>query len=287
MRKLIINADDFGLTEGVNFAISDCFLEGVLTSATLMVNTQATDHAVKLVMSSEYRNLGVGLHFNLTLGKPISPAEHVPSLINGAGEFHGRSDFNKRMMLGLIKAKHIRTELLAQYQRFLSYGIEPTHIDGHQHVQAFQSVFACVADLCLDQNLAIRVPWVLALSQKKSLLRKLKQAYLSHVIQQSTRGWEGRLRWNSSLSSIFDLEIKELSELSIDHYRNLFEYFESGVNELMVHPAQSAAEQKGLTRIGETSEAEWRIMRTSGFKDLIAEGDFQLCHFGNAWVNDL
>lgn len=79
-KQLIINADDFGLTSGVNQAVMDCSQQGSVSSATLMVNTAASEEAASLARSNP--NLGLGLHFNLTLGRPVSTPVKVPSLVD-------------------------------------------------------------------------------------------------------------------------------------------------------------------------------------------------------------
>ena len=89
MKKLIVNADDFGLTNGVNRAIIEGHARGAITSATLMANMPAFDAAVRL--AKDHPSLGVGLHFNITQGPPVADASRVGSLIDDGGEFWGTS----------------------------------------------------------------------------------------------------------------------------------------------------------------------------------------------------
>lgn len=130
--KLIINADDFGLTEGVNQAIIDLANKGTLSSTTVMVNMPFANEAIKL---KEYPSFSIGLHFNLTEGKPISEPEKCSSLLDADGNFYSYSTFVKKLKNGAIKQEHILEELRAQYNK-LTEIIEcsPSHIDSHQNI---------------------------------------------------------------------------------------------------------------------------------------------------------
>src|SRR5204863_9488270 len=83
VKRLIVNADDFGLTANVNRAILDGHCRGVITSASLLSNGEAFESAVALALQTP--RLGVGVHLNLTEGKPVAAALEIPSLVNGGG----------------------------------------------------------------------------------------------------------------------------------------------------------------------------------------------------------
>jgi len=86
MKKVIVNADDFGLTQGVNEGIVKAYQEGILTSATLMANMPGFDQAVEL--AGTHPELGVGLHLNILRGHPLSPAQTVGSLLSKGPSFY-------------------------------------------------------------------------------------------------------------------------------------------------------------------------------------------------------
>src|SRR5262249_60976007 len=101
-KRLIVNADDFGLTTGVNRAIIEGHTRGAITSATLMANMPAFDAAVRL--ANDHPSLGVGLHINITQGRPVADASRVSSLINDRGAFWGTSTaFLRRMPAGGVR----------------------------------------------------------------------------------------------------------------------------------------------------------------------------------------
>src|SRR5262245_21994876 len=112
-KRLIVNADDFGLTAGVNRAIIEGHMRGAITSATVMANMPAFDDAVRL--ARDCPSLGVGLRFNITQGRPVAAASRVRSLIDGRGEFWGTSGaLLKRSLTGRLNSEEIAIELRAQ-----------------------------------------------------------------------------------------------------------------------------------------------------------------------------
>jgi chitin disaccharide deacetylase len=143
-RRLIVNADDFGLSDGVNAGIADAVAAGVVTSATLMVNTPGFDDAVRRAAGLG-PGLGVGLHFNLTTGAPVAGASAVPSLVDGAGRFLPLARLLRRLLAGRVRGGDVRLEADAQFARLRAAGLAPTHADSHRHVHAHPVVRRALA----------------------------------------------------------------------------------------------------------------------------------------------
>jgi len=144
-KHLIINADDFGLAPGINQAVIDLHQAGVVTSTSLMVNMPGFNDAVKRVRHAP--TLGVGLHFNLSEGVPIAPANWIPSLVNHKGEFSNNLGWDE---------SDVMTELKAQMHRLQSAGINPTHIDSHGFIQKRMAVCRPMLILARTMNLPMR-----------------------------------------------------------------------------------------------------------------------------------
>jgi hopanoid biosynthesis associated protein HpnK len=140
VKRLIVNADDFGLTSGVNRAILELHAAGVLTSATLMANASATEEAVERAKGAPA--LGVGCHVVLADGMPVMPADEIPSLIDGSsGALHTTlGAFVQRLLTGRIRSKEIESEAVAQIKRIQGQGVHLTHIDTHKHTHMFPAV---------------------------------------------------------------------------------------------------------------------------------------------------
>jgi predicted glycoside hydrolase/deacetylase ChbG (UPF0249 family) len=151
MRKLlIVNADDFGLSRGQNYGIVEACRNGVVTSTTALVNGAAIDHAVDV--RRLVPELGVGLHFTLTLGKPVG---QLPSLTRDGllGKW-----LWERASAGTLPLAEIADELECQYTRFITlFGAPPTHIDSHHHVHMLADLFPLVADFASKKGVPMRV----------------------------------------------------------------------------------------------------------------------------------
>jgi len=168
--RLILNADDFGLTSGINRAIGELSAAGVLTSATLMANGPAFDDAV--TMARAHSALGVGCHVVLTDGVPISRPETIPSLLGADGKSFRPSvvEFVRALLLGRIREDDVAREATAQIEKLQGAGIRVTHIDTHKHTHLFPSVLRPLLEVAGRTGVhAIRNPfepaWSLALGQ--------------------------------------------------------------------------------------------------------------------------
>ncbi len=254
-------------------------MHGCVSSTTLMVNAPATEDAAD--RARQVPGLGVGLHFNLTLGRPISGAGRVRSLVDGEGRFLARGALARSMLLQGVSRAELLLELEAQFEKMLALGLHPTHIDSHQHLHMFPQCFDTVAAFAAARGLPVRMPWILLpAGVHRPVTRRLKQWGLRVLMARNSRRWQGKLTWNSGLGSIFDLG-QVPRRLDIDHYRLLLEAAPAGVFELMVHPAKNAAELDGLTRIGDISEREWRFLTTGSLPALISELGFTRANYGD------
>ncbi|HEY5233268.1 MAG TPA: hopanoid biosynthesis-associated protein HpnK [Verrucomicrobiae bacterium] len=139
-RRLIVNADDFGLSASVNTAVIRAHREGILTTASLMVNEAGFGEAVNL--AKENPKLGVGLHLTLLQGHSALPPEKISGLVNSRGEFSGNSVgvglgyFFKRNL-----HEQLRTEIHAQFEKFQSTGLPLDHVNGHLHLHLHPMIF--------------------------------------------------------------------------------------------------------------------------------------------------
>ncbi|MGG3470315.1 chitin disaccharide deacetylase [Neobacillus pocheonensis] len=148
MINLIVNADDFGFSRGVNHGIVDSFLYGIVNSTTMMMNMDGTEHAIQL--AKQFPDFRVGIHLVLTCGKPI--LDNVPSLVDDKGQFTSLSAFNPND----ISLQELESEWTAQIDRFISSGLKPTHLDSHHHVHTLKELYPVVKKLSLKYDLPVR-----------------------------------------------------------------------------------------------------------------------------------
>jgi len=127
---MIINADDLGMAPGVNQGILETMTNGVVSSTTLMANMPWAQGGATLALKYQ---LPVGIHLNLTTGKPISDPKTIPSLVRPDGMFYANNEFISRLLKWKISRRDIEKEFSAQVEAVLGMGIQPTHFDTHHH----------------------------------------------------------------------------------------------------------------------------------------------------------
>jgi chitin disaccharide deacetylase len=156
-RQLIVNADDFGYSPGVTRGIIEAHRRGIVTSTTVMVNMPGAPEAVEQALI-DTPNLGLGLHLNLTAGRPVVAGDTIPDLVGPNGEFHSRSTAFAR--LSLMDPQQLEVEMRAQLSRFIDLaGRAPDHLDSHHHATyASPTTINIMLDLAEELGVGIRRP---------------------------------------------------------------------------------------------------------------------------------
>ncbi|WP_026692366.1 chitin disaccharide deacetylase [Peribacillus kribbensis] len=147
MVKVVINADDFGYSKGVNLGIIEAYQNGIVTSATLMANMPGAAHAAALAL--ENPGLGVGVHLVLDCGSPV--CDNVHSLMDERGTFLKASE-----IVSSGNPEEIERELSAQIEKVISFGIKPTHFDSHHHIHGYEKTFGIVSRLAAKYAIPYR-----------------------------------------------------------------------------------------------------------------------------------
>lgn len=261
-KLLIVNADDFGITRGATDAILACHRAGSVTSTTFM-STQP-DAAYAAGQSQVHERLGVGLHFNLTLGAAAATST-ASSITSSVGEFFDRRALMARAMTGRINARDVRRELDAQYQAMRDLGLAPTHLDSHQHVHAALPIFRVVSAFAAEHGLALRLPWRWrGTADGKHLVRKVKEKVMDISLRRCATVMPPSVRTNDGFCSVFDLGIPA-DQIRLEAYRTLLAPYKKGAVELMVHPADVDAELMEKTAITAVSREEYRLLQDPTF----------------------
>ena len=152
-RRLIVNADDLGMTDGVSRAIAQAHRRGIVTSATAMVHLEGLEASLAHVRGAA--GLGLGLHITLTWGSPAAGPALVPSLVGADGRFPR----DKAVLAGRARPAELMLECAAQFARFVgATGRLPTHLDSHHQVHALSPVREVVLDLAARHALPVRSP---------------------------------------------------------------------------------------------------------------------------------
>lgn len=158
MKKLIINADDFGLHENINLGIIEGHTSGCITSTSIMPGAPAFEQAASL--AADHPRLGVGIHLTLVGGRPVTKPESIKSLVNSEGMLCDSYPlFLKKVCLGDICFEDVQRELAAQVKKTLAAGIRITHLDSHQHMHIVPGIFKVVLNIAREFKIrAMRIP---------------------------------------------------------------------------------------------------------------------------------
>jgi len=278
-----VNADDFGLSEGVNAGILSCFHHGILRSASLMPNAEAFEDAVRLAQQTP--GLGVGIHLSL-VGEPcLAPRRELGALADKDGMLPASYEaFALGYLTRRFTQREIRREVQAQMRRVLKTGIRPTHLDSHQHVHLMPGVFAIAVQAAQEAGIkVIRVPQERAAGQLELRQRLSPRALQLRVLSMLCRSARrqaraARLRvasnfWGLSESGALD----EAALLPI------LARLGRGVNELMAHPGFSDEVLRRKYLWGYRWDEEARALQSSEAREIVEERGIRLAHFGEAW----
>jgi predicted glycoside hydrolase/deacetylase ChbG (UPF0249 family) len=238
--RLIINADDFGLTPGINRAVAELHDAGAITSTTLMATGPAFQQAVDLALAQP--TLGVGCHIVLTDGVPVSHPYDIPTLLGADGKTFRPSlmDFAQAVLRGTVRQDDIVREATAQIQKLQRAGIDITHIDTHKHTHLFPTVSRPLLHVAERTGVgAIRNPfepgWSLALDHgtrpRRLILKLLRHFFGPKFLDEMRRTHQevGTTDGTVSISATGDLNRSTLSQA-------LAAIPTHGTWELVVHP---------------------------------------------------
>jgi hopanoid biosynthesis associated protein HpnK len=289
MKRLIVNADDFGLTTKINQAIMDAHYCGLISSTSLLANGEAFESAVTL--SRQAPRLGVGVHLNLTEGQPVAPACRIPSLVNGQGCF-GRKPGRlwRAIILGRASTVDIEKELRAQIEKVLAAGIVATHLDSHKHVHALPVLGRMTIRLTRQYG----IPAIRCVAERWSGLGYLlgrfpraKTAILRQFLNSCTlavvsRGWSRQLRQAGVAYAGHFYGLTPTGFLDEELLREILCHLPDGTSELMCHPGLvDEALRQTPTRLLEQREMEYQALSQPGIKLLAKDLGIQFINYGD------
>lgn len=258
MSRLIINADDFGLTAGVNRVIAELHQGRMLTSTTLMARASATEEAIELARATP--TLGVGCHVVLVDGEPVLSAEELPTLVDPrTGRFQPTlGAFLSRLLAGRIHFSEIEAEAGAQIARLQAGGVALTHIDTHKHAHMFPQVLRPVLSAAQKAEIhAVRNPFEAAWSRRATpvapWLRRTEVSLL-HLLEPAFRRIAAKEGFATTDGAIGVLATGTLDAATVS---SLLRSMPAGTWELVSHPGANDADlAQAHTRLLASRETE-------------------------------
>jgi predicted glycoside hydrolase/deacetylase ChbG (UPF0249 family) len=251
MTRIILNADDFGISHGVNLAIRKAHLEGGLNSTSLMVNQTYVEEAV--AMAKEMPNLNLGLHLNLTNEYPTLPATELPLLTGKDGKFS--CGFVKLLLLSFLKPKELRQEVQketeAQIKKALAMRVKLSHIDSHRHIHVIPLIFTVVKKLSEQY----KISRIRTLNENAfDTLRQVKDyscfksgGVIKYIILQLLTWWNRYPSKGRFFSMLYTCDITE-GKLSSYVVPQGYDYLE-----IMIHPGMPEIDKNDMQNVFDTN----------------------------------
>ena len=264
MKRLIINADDYGHCDDVNFAVEQVATSGLLGGVSILANGERLGPAMAFLQS--HKEISAGVHLNVVEGMPVARAAEVRELVGGDGRFVGILQIMKRWILHPIAVfRAVETEWRTQIESLLKYGVRLTHADSHQHLHAFPPAYRCALKLCKEYGIpAIRYPDEGGANSN----RRLQSVALRTSLAVSRAGTPGRsLLSNDCFRGFGRSGGYGLAEL-IEDLAGIPE----GLTELALHP--SMCDGVPYPRI--SGDRERRALLHESFPDLIKQLGIEL-----------
>ncbi len=255
MKRLIINADDFGFTPDVNAGIIHAHREGVLTSTTLMANGDAFDDAVRL--ARETPTLDLGCHLVLVQGCSLNTGRLLPETM-------------RQLLIALSRRRiDVYKEMRAQMERILSSGLRLTHLDSHKHTHVIPSVFRAVLRIAREFSVPyVRLPFDAAVPFARLPSRLARNRY-----RQWSRGY------NVSITDHF-MGFRLTGSLTEKTLEDAIRSLPDGMTEFMCHPGFVGPElMRARTRLKESRMRELEALTSPRIHELISEAKIQLIPF--------
>jgi len=268
-RRLIINADDYGLTRGVSRGIREAHLRGIVSSTTAMMNMPGVKEDLHLALDETPR-LGMGVHLVLTAGQPVRTPEQVPGLFAADGRFMPLDHLTgNRKHLPLDQ---VRAEWRAQIERFVAVtGKAPDHLDSHHHTSFFsEGLFRLMLELAQEYGCAVRCPRQMLdggglPAEVEAELAVFAPPLLTEFAARTT---------DFFISTFYD------EGATLPHLLSILESLPEGATEVMCHPALADNDLAAISGYVYPRERELAVLSDPALVPAFAERGIQLGNFG-------
>ena len=283
MRRLIVNADDFGFTSGVNRAIVEAHSHGIVTSSTLMANGPAFTEAVKLVKRNP--RLGVGCHVVLIDGEPLLDREKIPSLTHSRRFRDSLKSFAARALSRRIDEEEIFAEVAAQIRKLQASAISVSHVDTHKHTHLFPRILRPVLRAARECGVrAVRNPFGPRLPMRSSKLMQRPNLWTRYAQLRILGGFAKNFRSAVAREGFVTpdgtLGIEVTGTLDETLFHAIAESIPEGTWEFVCHPGYNDADlQNANTRLRESRETELRVLTLPGAREILEQKRIQLISY--------
>jgi len=283
LRQLIINADDFGFTSGVNRAIVEAHTHGVVTSSTLMANGTAFAEAVRLAQGVP--GLSIGCHVVLIDGLPVLDARKIPSLTASRRFRDGLKSFATQAVTGRIDADQIYAEATAQIHKILTAGVAVSHVDTHKHTHLFPQILRPLLRAARECGVkALRNPFGPRFPLRSSGLLLRPNLWRRYAEVRILRRFAGKFREAVDREGFATpdgtLGIEVTGTLDETLFRAIAQSIPDGTWEFVCHPGYNDRDLRAAkTRLRESRETELRVLTLPTARELLSREGIELVSY--------
>ena len=283
MRRLIINADDFGFTSGVNRAIIEAHTRGVVTSSTLMANGPAFVEAAQMAKTAP--RLSIGCHVVLIDGEPVLDVKQLPSLTRNAQFRDGMIGFAARAIAGHMDADEITAEAAAQIRKIQSAGIAVSHIDTHKHTHLFPRILRPLLRAAAACGVrSVRNPFGPRLPMRSSHILARPSLWTRYVEVRILGGFAGKFRQAVDREGFSTpdgtLGIVVTGALDEALFYAMARSIPEGTWEFVCHPGYNDVDlQAGKTRLRQSREIELRVLTLPTAREVLTQQGIELISY--------
>jgi chitin disaccharide deacetylase len=284
MKQLIVNADDFGYTRGVNSGIVRGFRDGIITSTTIMASGPAFEDAVERAKKNP--TLGVGCHLVLVGGACVERASEIPSLADTEGRLpRNVAALTGKLLAGAVQREDIARELRAQINKVIEAGITPTHVDSHKHTHLYPAVMEQVVRVAEEFGIRrMRKPFEGAGMLLKSAFGdgwgSLKQSMGALVAGTAAPQFERLARAHGISTPARFWGMAATGNLNRQTILSMMDSLPDEVNELMCHPGEYDEElERSSTRLKRSRELELEALIDPAIRAAIQQKGIQLIDY--------
>ncbi len=269
MKRLIINADEFGESSDANKAVSALYGEGNITNAAMLMNTDFTEEAIRLAKNN---GIKCGVHLNLTFGRPLSSPSDVKSLVGKKGCFYSQFEFVARYIFGFVDINEVEKEFRAQVKRMHDNGIKPTHFDGHCYIHMLPGILNAAIKIAveykIDKTRLACEEWSFKSHGLRSLVTYnfLIRYVFVRLLKNEAKSILGKnnIKYPEKFHGIFLIGSSRFRDEFLDIVNNIGDRS----NEVMVHPSLAGKRR-----------AEYDTLKSNELKEIITNNKIELISY--------
>jgi predicted glycoside hydrolase/deacetylase ChbG (UPF0249 family) len=282
-KYLIVNADGYGFTRGINRGIDAAVERGIITSVSVNSNYEGIDELP--AFAERFPHVSVGVHLNPVVGPPVADPAAIPTLLGPDGEFLGGREFTRRLLSRKIERSELKHELRLQVQRVRDMGIPISHLDSHQNRHLYPRYFGVFLELMEETGVrAMRTHAHFALAESKQPRSDLRRYYLRHpnrfATHMTARAEMAMARRRGALMCDRLMSTSHTGDKAVQaHWSQLLRNVPDGWTEVYCHPAIPDDELRRYATYVDERLAEVDVMTSEETRQEIERNGIQLRTF--------